>query len=81
MSASQEATEHPVAAPIMLRAPDGAAVWTIIELQGSVVCSAGTSLNGLQFAKLSWEPNCVRHALAHRARPHLARPTLPARLS
>ena len=57
-----------IQSPILLRAPNGAEVWTIIELQGSIESKASNSLNGVEFAQLSWEPNTVSHARAHRPR-------------
>eukprot|EP00320_Phaeocystis_rex_P020445 CAMPEP_0119077184 /NCGR_PEP_ID=MMETSP1178-20130426/93166_1 /TAXON_ID=33656 /ORGANISM="unid sp, Strain CCMP2000" /LENGTH=165 /DNA_ID=CAMNT_0007059523 /DNA_START=34 /DNA_END=531 /DNA_ORIENTATION=- len=48
-----------IQSPIFLRAPNGADIWTIIELQGSIESKASNSLNGMQFAQLLWEPNCA----------------------
>lgn len=48
--------------PILLRAPDGADIWTIIELQGSIESKAAT-LNGA-FARLT-PTTQRRHELAY----------------
>ena len=68
-----------IQSPILLRAPNGAEVWTIIELQGSIESKASNSLNGVEFAQLSWEPNTVSHARAHRPRRSTACTLAPAR--
>ena len=57
-------TTAAIQSPILLRAPNGAEVWTVIELQGSIESKASNSLNGVEFAQLSWEPNTVSHARA-----------------
>jgi hypothetical protein len=87
-SAMSEAvsTTAAIQSPILLRAPNGAEVWTVIELQGSIESKASNSLNGVEFAQLSWEPNTVSHARAHRPRrstactlaPACCRPHLPS---
>ena len=70
-------TTAAIQSPILLRAPNGAEVWTVIELQGSIESKASSSLNGVEFAQLSWEPNTVStpartaRAVAQRARSHL----------
>ena len=69
-------TTAAIQSPILLRAPNGAEVWTVIELQGSIESKASSSLNGVEFAQLSWEPNTVStrartaRAVAQRARSH-----------
>ena len=57
-------TTAAIQSPILLRAPNGAEVWTVIELQGSIESKASSSLNGVEFAQLSWGPNTVSHARA-----------------
>ena len=75
MSSSHEMSA-PIQRPILLRAPDGAEVWTIVELQGSIESKASTTLNGVQFAQLSWESNEVRcgpRAATDDTHPHAPR--------
>ena len=72
-------TTAAIQSPILLRAPNGAEVWTVIELQGSIESKASNSLNGVEFAQLSWEPNTVSHARAHRPRRSTACTLAPAR--
>ena len=72
-------TTAAIQSPILLRAPNGSEVWTIIELQGSIESKASNSLNGVEFAQLSWEPNTVSHARAHRPRRSTACMLAPAR--
>ena len=79
MAAEAVPTTAAIQSPILLRAPNGAEVWTIIELQGSIESKASNSLNGVEFAQLSWEPNTVSHARAHRPRRSTACTLAPAR--
>ena len=67
MSSASEAAS---AKPILLRAPEGADIWTIVELQGSIESKAAT-LNGALacLTPTTARPGDQRSALARNCSP------------
>ena len=60
--------------PILLRAPDGADIWTIVELQGSIESKAATlngALDSLTATTARPAPTCTSYATSSRPDPNV----------